>query len=51
VTETGGYCGDLTDVDVDEMLAEKSTHTSMVAPAGTAARLAVGKSLGLRCRG
>jgi len=51
VTETGGYCGDLTDVDVDEMLAEKSTHTSMVAPGGTAPRLAIGKSLGLRCRG
>jgi len=43
VAETGGYCGDLTDVDVDEMLAEKFTHTSMLAPAGTAGRLASGK--------
>jgi hypothetical protein len=31
VAERGGYPGDLTDVDVDEALAEKSTHRAMVA--------------------
>jgi hypothetical protein len=39
--ERGGYCGGLTDVDVDEALAEESTHTGMVNRAGTAARPAL----------
>jgi hypothetical protein len=37
VAERGGYRGGLTDVDVDEALAEKSTHIPMVIRAGTAA--------------
>jgi hypothetical protein len=30
VAERGGYCGVLTDVDVDETLSEESTHAPMV---------------------
>jgi len=36
VAERAGYRGDLTDVDVYEALAEKSTHTRDGTPAGTA---------------
>jgi len=32
VAEPGGYRGDLTDVDVDEALAEKSAHVGMLMP-------------------
>jgi hypothetical protein len=35
VAEGGGYLSDLTDVDVDEALAEKSTHCVDGSPAGT----------------
>jgi hypothetical protein len=35
VIERRGYCGDLTDVDLEELLAHESTHTAMVVP-GTA---------------
>jgi hypothetical protein len=35
VAERGGYLSDLTDVDVDEALAEKSTHCADGSPAGT----------------
>jgi hypothetical protein len=35
VADRGGYLSDLTDVDVDEALAEKSTHCADGSPAGT----------------
>jgi hypothetical protein len=41
--EPGGYRSDLTDVDVDEALAEKSTHVGMLTPREPAA--------GRRCMG
>jgi hypothetical protein len=40
VVERGGYCGGLTDVDVNEALAEKSTHPAMVT-VGTTQRSAL----------